>query len=232
MEQILCVIVDDEIRAINYLESIVLQIPQLKLIGTFKNPIEAKDYLLTHPEVYLAFVDISMSGLSGLELAKLIPDKKVVFTTGHEEFALESWRYKNVLGYLTKPISFKDISEIIEKIYPLYNAENIALRFGSDNTLTYRIEDKIVKIPYDRILYLESTRNYTNVLLEEGSRFAPIALWELERGLPKSIFVRVGKSTIANKNKVTGFSENFKEVEFMGGLKCKSSKHYIQNADF
>ncbi|PSK93141.1 LytTR family two component transcriptional regulator [Taibaiella chishuiensis] len=227
----LCVIVDDEIISINYLEKIVLQIPQLKLVATFKNPVSAKAYLLAHPEVYLVFSDINMSGLSGLELAQLVPKKKVVFTTGYEEYARESWRISNAIGYLSKPISLKDISEVAEKIHPIYLAERIALVYKNTTHLVYRLDDKTVEIAFDKILYIESTGNFSNVIAEDGDYFAPIPLWEVHKALPSTTFARVSKSTVANKDKILGATNNYKELKLLGGSKCKSSKMYLQNSD-
>ncbi len=231
MEQVLCVIVDDEISAISYLEKIVFQIPQLKLVATFKNSVSAKAYLSEHPEIFLVFSDINMSGLSGLELAQLVPQKKVVFTTGYEEYARDSWRLPNVIGYLSKPISLKDVSEIAAKTYPLYIAEQIALTHKNTTHLIYRLDNKSIDIAFDKILYIESTGNYANIFAEHAAYFAPIPLWELLKVLPSNIFARVGKSTIANKNKIIGTTDNYKLLKLIGGSECKCSKMYIQYLD-
>lgn len=227
----LCVIVDDEVTALNYLKKNVLQIPQLKLIETFKNSVVAKEYLLEHPEIYLVFSDINMSGLSGLELAKLVPRKKVVFTTGYEEYARESWRHINVLGYLSKPISLKDISDIVEKIYPVYIAEKIAQSQKSSTHFIYRLDDKTIEIPFDKILFIESFRNFSKFYTDNETFLAPVPLIEIQRILPSNNFARVSKSAIANRDKIIGLSSDNKYLKLIGGSKCKCSKMYIQSLD-
>ncbi len=230
MEKIKCIIIDDEYKSAEGLAALVRQMPELDLVEVYTDPFVAKK-ALENSDIALVFSDINMDELSGMELAETI-EQKVVFTTGHRGYAFASWELGNVIGFLKKPILISDIVKVLnERIIPILSTE-ISTTLDTEEKLSYKLDGKIIEVPYDKILYLETAINYTNIQSELGERFAPIPLWELERGLPKSIFVRVGKSTIVNKNKVTGFSDNYKEVEFMGGLKCKSSKHYIQNADF
>lgn len=221
MKRITCVIVDDEISAIKNLEKFVQQISQLELIGSFTDPIKALEFL-KKTDVYLVFMDISMEGLSGLDMARLIHNK-VVFITGHGEFALASWKLDNVIGYLTKPIFFEDIVGILKRVSILFSAENLSTPIQTDKFLAYKRDDEVVRIEYDKIIYIEARKNYSWVYLENKEEFVPIPLWEIEKILPKSKFVRVSKSTIANASKIL---DDDKEITLIGGFKLKPGKAY------
>lgn len=222
MEIIKCVIVDDEIIAAEFLAKSVRQIPQLELVKIFNDSIEAKEFL-RNSDIFLVFLDIKMDGLSGIELAKII-QQKVVFTTGHDEFALASWKLVNVAGYLTKPIFFEDVVNVItERIIPLFSAEHLSAQFETDRFLHYKLDDELVKISHDNIVFIEANRNFSTIHLIDSRRNCPIPLWELEKILPKSKFVRINKATIANQAQII---DDSKQVLLLGGYTLKPGKAY------
>ena len=73
MQTIRCVVVDDEPLALQMMRSYVCKTPGLELAGAFSDSAEALDFLRSHP-VHLAFLDIQMPGLDGLELSTLLED--------------------------------------------------------------------------------------------------------------------------------------------------------------
>ena len=79
---------------------------------------EALDFVQSNP-ADIAFLDINMRGMGGLSLAEKIigfcPDCKIVFCTGHEEYAIPAFKL-HASGYLMKPISAKDVQEEIDNI--------------------------------------------------------------------------------------------------------------------
>ena len=91
MSLITCIIVDDEPLAVKLLESFVAKTPQLQLAHSFTDSVEALTWLKDHP-VNLAFMDIQMPDLNGMELSHMLPEGvKVIFTTAFKEYAFESY---------------------------------------------------------------------------------------------------------------------------------------------
>ncbi|RKE47134.1 LytR/AlgR family response regulator transcription factor [Sphingobacterium detergens] len=221
MEKIQCVIVDDELSILKTLKRFIQQIPQLELAATFTDSVEALEFIRKSDE-YLIFLDISMDTLSGLDLAKLIPNK-VVFITGHAEFALESWKLDNVLGYLTKPVFFEDIVGVLKRLSNFWHSDYYNIQVNSDKYFSYKHDDVVSKIELDNIIYIEANNNYTTFYLEGNVKIVPVAIWDIEKSLPKSKFIRISKSVIANTNKII---DDSKEVILLGGFSIKPGKAY------
>jgi two-component SAPR family response regulator len=89
-----------------------------EVTGCFSNPFEALEAVRSRrPDVL--FLDISMPGMSGLELAERIYeddlDTEVVFVTAYNQFAIEAFRV-NAIDYLLKPVMEKDVARTLERI--------------------------------------------------------------------------------------------------------------------
>ena len=106
MNELTCLIVDDEELARTLLENYVTRLPYLSLVGKCSNPIEALQ-ILQHQSVDLIFLDIQMPEMIGTDFLKTLSQKPmVVFTTAYAEYALEGYEL-NVVDYLLKPFPFE-----------------------------------------------------------------------------------------------------------------------------
>lgn len=100
-----CIIVDDEQHALDLLIFYAKQIPFLNLVHTTTNSIEAL-VLINEGNIDLAFCDIVMPKVSGMDIAKASIGKcRLIFITAYEKYALEGYEYQ-VIDYLLKPVSF------------------------------------------------------------------------------------------------------------------------------
>lgn len=111
-------IVDDEPLALKMLTNAVSEaIPDAE-IAAFSKPREALDYA-GKVLIQLAFLDINMQCMSGLEMAeqmkRICPKINIVFSTGYEEYALDAFRLF-ASGYLLKPISAEDVREVMKNL--------------------------------------------------------------------------------------------------------------------
>ena len=118
------VIIEDEKPAIEILRRLLEKTGQVCVVGTF---MRAKDALLKLQDLKpdVAFLDIEMPEMSGLELAEKMmesgSDIEVVFVTAYDKYALEAFRV-NAVNYILKPLSSGDIAQTItrlKKIKPL-----------------------------------------------------------------------------------------------------------------
>ncbi len=112
--------VDDEQNALNRFERMISHDSRLELLKTFTNPIEALTFIKSN-HVDIAFLDIEMPQMTGLELAENLMDSnpfiEIVFVTAYNQYALEAFR-AHATGYLLKPLSREDFTtqiDIMEK---------------------------------------------------------------------------------------------------------------------
>ncbi len=112
--------VDDEQNALNRFERLITNDNRLELLKTFTKPADAIEFLKTN-HVDIAFLDIEMPEMTGLELAEYLMDSnpylEIVFVTAYNQYALEAFR-AHATGYLLKPLSHDDFTaqiDIMEK---------------------------------------------------------------------------------------------------------------------
>ena len=89
--------------------------PELQLMGVARNGIEAAALITAHaPDI--AFLDIKMPGLSGLEVAQGIEGvTRVVFVTAYDEFAVQAFE-QAALDYLLKPVTTERLARTVERL--------------------------------------------------------------------------------------------------------------------
>ena len=107
-------IVDDEPLAVKLLESFVAKTPDLELLGSYTDSVEAIN-AIREKRPQLLFLDIQMPDLNGMELAHMLPEgTKVIFTTAFKEYAFESYEV-SALDFLLKPIRYNKFLAAVEK---------------------------------------------------------------------------------------------------------------------
>ncbi len=103
--------VDDEIIALKTLELKLKQCDESGDLTMFTSPTKALEWAAVN-QFELAFLDINMRGMTGLDLASALkvmnPTCKIVFITGYTEYAIDAFRIK-ANGYLVKPIDVKEL---------------------------------------------------------------------------------------------------------------------------
>ena len=110
--------VDDELLSLKRFEHLVKNEGRVSLEKTFSNPNDVLPYL-SENKIDIAFLDIEMPGLDGLELAELIQEKdpyvSIVFVTAFDHYALDAFK-AHAMGYLLKPLDMKEFSKIIDNL--------------------------------------------------------------------------------------------------------------------
>ena len=109
------IIVDDEPNAASFLQNKLSQLwPELEIAGTAVNGRQALQ-LAAQEQPDIAFLDIHMPGLSGLEVASALPqDTRIVFVTAFDEFAVEAFQTA-AIDYLLKPVSDDRLQQTIQR---------------------------------------------------------------------------------------------------------------------
>ena len=90
-----CVIVDDEIGAINVLTEYISRVSELELVNSFQDSLSALDYLNNNP-VDVLFLDINMPDINGMQLSDLVREKhiSIIFCTAYSEYACRFQEYR------------------------------------------------------------------------------------------------------------------------------------------
>ena len=117
--------VDDEVLMLGALVAAVKASPDISEVAQFTGCDEALDFVKDN-FVDVAFLDINMRGMGGLNLAEKIlnvcPDCKIVFCTGYVEYAIPAFKL-HASGYLMKPVSAKDVQVEIDNIKGIRRTE-------------------------------------------------------------------------------------------------------------
>ncbi|SDM30709.1 LytR/AlgR family response regulator transcription factor [Kriegella aquimaris] len=196
MEKIKCLVVDDEELARNLLETYIDRIDFLECAGSAESPVEAME-IMREINIDLLFLDIQMPEIKGTDFAKMIaPTTQIIFTTAYSEYAVEGFEL-NALDYLLKPITFERFLKSVSKIKTETKTSD------QDGTITVKSGYDLHKLKYDDILYIESDSEYVIYYSKEGKLMSNQSLKSLENMLPKEKFMRVHRSYIINKTKVS-----------------------------
>lgn len=111
-------LVDDEELQLIRLEGACKGVLPDATFLSFTNPVKALEEASKN-KIDLAFLDIEMPEINGIQLAKKIksinPKTKIVFVTAFNNYALEAYKL-HASGYITKPVSNEQIKEEIEEL--------------------------------------------------------------------------------------------------------------------
>lgn len=211
-----CVIVDDEEFARNLIKNHLNQLNDFKIVAICENAIEASK-VLKQQQVDLLFLDIEMPVLRGTDFFKnLIEKPKVIFTTAHRDYAIDGFDL-NAIDYLLKPITFERFFRAVEKFLDQHNnvthKSNTTLTSinSSPNYIYVRKNRKQVKVFFDRILYIESVKDYIKIHSENESHIVKYSLTAFEKQLDNR-FLRTHRSYIVNKDKITAYTKQDVEI--------------------
>lgn len=123
----IAIAVDDEQFMLDELTAAVKSSPDIDEVAEFTGCTAAIEWAKEN-KADIAFLDISMRGMGGLALAEKLleiqPKMKVIFCTGHSEYAVDAFRI-HVSGYLMKPITAEAIQREIDHIMPEKGAKKL-----------------------------------------------------------------------------------------------------------
>lgn len=206
-----CIIIDDEPLARAGLQEYISDTGFLHLLGSFDNPLAATE-LISSGKVQLLFLDIQMPKITGLEFFKTLKDPPaVVFTTAYPQYALDGFEV-NALDYLVKPVSFDRFLKAALKAKEFFEVRQVnKTEAGTGEAAEYffiKADNKLVKISYDEILYVEALQNYVNIHTAGKKYMSYLTFKLVEDYLPAGRFIKVHKSFIISAAKVDSIDGN------------------------
>lgn len=207
-----CLIVDDEPIARRGMVKLVGSRSELSVAGVVGNADEALAFLGEN-SVDLVFLDIEMPGLSGMELARRLPERcQVVFTTAYSDYACESYDV-DATDYLMKPIDPDRFNRAVDKALTFAGMMAAAetpeppAALASEEVLTVKSDRRYVRLRVDEITFVEGLKDYLIIHMGERRIVTRMTVKSLEEALPPQ-FLRVGKSYIVNRDKIDSFDNN------------------------
>jgi DNA-binding LytR/AlgR family response regulator len=217
-------IADDEPHLALYLkEQLELLWPELEIVHVARNGVEAAARI-EELEPDLAFLDIQMPGLSGLEVAQGIEgDTRVVFVTAFDTYAVQAFD-QCALDYLLKPLKTERLAQMIERVKATLALQAAGRGAQPDARLSSALHqltrgpaapsrlrfvragqgEYVHQIAVGDILYFQADDKYTVVQTTSGEHLIRTAIVELAEQLDPDQFWQVHRSTLVNLDYLAG----------------------------
>ena len=210
-------IIDDEPLARQSLRTLISATPWMVCIGEAADGIEGFE-LVQRERPELAFLDVRMPGMSGIEVARRIEQNvAVIFTTAHDDYAVSAFEL-GAIDYLRKPFGQARFQTAVARARqrlraarPGAAALNERMAFALElpsplDRVFVRVRGSVVPLNVDWIARIEADDDYV-ALYAHGRRYLLyMKLGELAARLDPRRFVRVHRSHVVNLEYVASVS--------------------------
>ena len=203
--------------------------PELQITALARNGREAVELFDEHLPA-IAFLDVHMPGLNGLEVARCIGGRAhIVFVTAFDQYAVQAFE-QDAVDYLVKPFDEARLAETVARL----RARTAAPAAGMDldpllDALALRLREQAVPrkhlqwikasvgpsvrlIPVDEVIYLRSDEKYTLVVWQGGEALIRKTIRELADELDPDRFVQIHRSVIVALHQVAQVTRGANET--------------------
>jgi two-component system, LytTR family, response regulator len=201
--QINCIAIDDEPLALTKLVGFISKVPDLRLIRTFDNAIEAIGWLKEN-STDLIFLDIQMEQLTGIQFLEATGStSRVILTTAYDQYAIRGFEL-NVTDYLLKPYSFQRFVQAVNKVMEYFSQKTSANQSlqKTDRYIFVKTEYRLERVDLENILYIEGMKDYLRIICTDKKIMTLQSFARIEESLPANKFCRVHKSFIVAIDKI------------------------------
>ncbi len=204
MEHFNCIVVDDDEVARIKVASVARNFPSIKIVGSYASA-ESALLAIDKQNIDVLFLDIDMSGLSGLDLRKkLLQIPVCIYITSHPEYALESFQLET-LDFLVKPLQADRFAQTVTRIQEFMDIKRKAtlyeLRFA-DDFIYIKEGYEQTKLHLNEILYLEALKDYTLLVTNQKRHCVFSGIGNLLKETQFESFVRVHRSFAVPKQNI------------------------------
>ena len=203
-------IAEDELPQRRELRALLAELwPELDVVAECEDGLAALQALEQHrPQV--AFLDIRMPGISGLEVARAAGDHcQVIFVTAYEEYALRAFD-EGAVDYLQKPVARERLRRAVERtrarlgsgaqvdMTALIDMVQSRLAPGGKSIkwITASVGNTMKMFSIDEVLFFQAQDKYTRVATAESEGHIRTPLKELVTALDSETFWQVHRSVI------------------------------------
>ncbi|MCX8033718.1 MAG: LytTR family DNA-binding domain-containing protein [Thermodesulfovibrio sp.] len=191
-------IVDDENLSLMRLNRLLTEAGN-HIILSAKSSSEAISILEKNPDIHIAFIDIKMPDMSGIELAYKILTKNesifIVFQTAYEEYALEAFKV-GAIDYLLKPYTVEDIKRVLDRIDKFRESKN-RIKF-----MIKTVQGEYRMLSPEDIYYIKAELKDSLIRIYNDYIYYPLSISKFEERLRNYGFFRVHKSYLINIGKL------------------------------
>ena len=229
MSRLRVVIVDDERLARAELRRLLAAHPQVEIVGEAEDA-DAALALIRETQPDLAFLDIQMAGMNGLQLAAEIDSAcQFVFCTAFDSFAIDAFGL-NALDYLVKPVVPERLAQTLARVRPRSDKPDtptlpmehpLLLKFGESARIV-RLRD---------IHRFESVGNHAAVYTPHGRAFLLSSLSRIEQRVDPAYFVRVSRADILRLDAISRLEPDISQgmiARLHDGTEIKVSRRQAQ----
>jgi len=202
--------------------------PELEIVAACEDGAEALEAIATHkPDV--AFLDIRMPGLTGLDVAAAAADSspatQLVFVTAYNQYAIDAFD-RGAVDYLLKPVAPSRLTETVKRV-----KARLATGGGDAAALAHIVaqlraqpatgpatpalqwitassgrETRLILV--EDVAYFQADDKYTVVMTAEGESLIRKPIRDLLEVLDPAVFRQVHRSTIVNLKAVAGVTRD------------------------
>ncbi|MEW6664922.1 MAG: LytTR family DNA-binding domain-containing protein [Thermodesulfobacteriota bacterium] len=223
MNEVRAVIAEDEAPLRQFLRQRLSSVwPELIISGEAENGQEALG-LIKRCRPQIAFLDIQMPGLTGMEVAgKITGSCRIVFVTAYDEYAVEAFE-KDAVDYLLKPVSAERLEKTVKRLKEGLSAgtavrtevlqrimAHLSRREGSGRMQYVRVQhdDGVRLVPVDEVIYFKAGDKYTRVITREGESLVRKPIKDLVEELDPERFWQIHRGTIVNVRSILRVSRS------------------------
>jgi two-component system LytT family response regulator len=224
------IIIDDERLARNELKKLLMEFPEVEVIGEAANANEGIEKIESlNPD--LVFLDIQMPGKSGFDmLTQIERAPHVIFVTAYDEYALKAFEV-NALDYLMKPVEPKRLADALLKVRQkdeeeLLSYNNRGLLHENDQVFV-KDGERCWFVKLSDVRLFESVGNYAKVFFGSNKPLILKSLNALEERLDDKVFFRANRKHIINLRMIDKIEPYFNGgllLDLTGGEKIEVSR--------
>ena len=208
------VVVDDEQLACDELNYLLRDFPEVEVIATGSNGIEAVE-MIRKLEPELVFLDVHMPGLDGIGVVRRLRELGVelphfIFVTAYDQYAVEAFRLE-AMDYLLKPVEKGRLAETVErarrtiqeKRVPEGTAAPRSAPAAPRTKLLVRANNRNFIVDANDVIYATIDNGLITLVstnLEGHSNYRTIE--DLQANLDREMFWRVHRSYLVNINRI------------------------------
>ncbi len=195
-----CMIVDDDEMSRLVVKQFIDKTFFLTLAYDIDNTKGASEILLGESanEVDIIFLAIDMFGIKDL-VKSLSRVDSIVMITSKKDYAIEAFGGE-VADYLVKPVKYERFIKAVSKVKE--RLEKGKLFAESEDHIYVKSDGKLFRLSYDKILFVEALADYVIFNTPTSKHIVHHTMKGIEKSLPESIFSRVHRSYIINRNMI------------------------------
>lgn len=230
MSPLRVVIIEDEPLAMSRLELALDVIKDAEVVGSAQDGARGLELIRSlKPDV--AFLDIRMPGLDGLELAQALAGEHtpaIVFVTAFANFAVAAFELA-AIDYLLKPVEFERVAEAMERARRRLRQSTAEQRAAELQGLLSALREEVAReadpagvmrsiwvsdgrrrhrIPLEAVEWFEAERDYVRIHTADRNHLVRGTLQGMIEKLDPAVFIRIHRSAVLNLKAVEGLQRN------------------------